>query len=485
VTDASAIENWEPVIGLEVHAQLSTESKIFCGCKAEYGAPPNSRVCPVCLGMPGVLPVLNKQSIEYAVMVGVAMNCKIAPYSRFARKNYFYPDLPKGYQISQFEEPICEEGYIHISRAGVEKRIGITRIHLEEDAGKSLHDQSLTDTQVDLNRCGVPLIEIVSEPDMRSAEEAFEYLTKLKQILRYLKVSDCNMEEGSLRVDANVSVRKVGDEILGTKTELKNMNSFRGVERALSAEMERQIEILESGGSVEQSTNLWDENTGEITVMRAKEESDDYRYFPEPDLVPFTIGDEQIEEIRKNLPELPDKKKARFLTEFGLNDELAEFVTLSGVMSDYYDEYAKKSDDPVLAAKWLKSEVSGSLREHNLTMDEFPISPERLSGLTNFITEGIISISAAKPVFLKMLTDDSSAEEIIDREDLRQVSDESEIDEIVLKIVESNPDETERYRNGELKLKGWFVGQVMKESGGKANPKIVNEAIDRLIKPEN
>jgi len=296
---------WVTVIGLEVHAQLSTETKIFCGCKTKYGAPPNTQVCPVCLGMPGVLPVLNQECIDYAIKVGLAMNCDIASNSRFARKNYFYPDLPKGYQISQFEEPICEDGSISIEIEEGTKTIGITRIHLEEDAGKSLHDKSATDTKVDLNRCGVPLIEIVSEPDIRSPEDAYKYLVKLKQILRYLDVSDCNMEEGSLRCDANVSIMQKGSKEFGTKTELKNMNSFRGVEKALNAEIKRQIALVESGGEVIQSTNLWDEKTGEIIPMRSKEQSDDYRYFPEPDLVPFTIEEKYIGGIRAELPELP------------------------------------------------------------------------------------------------------------------------------------------------------------------------------------
>ena len=474
--------SWEVVIGLEVHAQLSTKTKIFCGCKSEYGAPANSRICPVCMGMPGVLPVLNKQTVEYGVKAGIAMNCEIASYFRFARKNYFYPDSPKGYQISQFEEPLCENGYITIGSDSGIKKIGITRIHLEEDAGKSMHEPNRPESKVDLNRAGIPLIEIVSEPDLRSPEESYEYLVKLKQILRYIDISDCNMEEGSLRCDANVSVRKPGEQKFGTKTELKNMNSFKGVEKALTAEINSQINILESGGTIVQSTNLWDESTGKIRQMRAKEGSEDYRYFPEPDLVPFTIDDEQIKKIKENLPELPEKRRARFVSEYQLNDEHALVLTASRGVAEYFEELATLTLDPKNSANWVMGNVNRVLNEQEKSIGEFTISPVRLAELMKSVSKGEISISAARKVFDEMLTDESSVESVIEKLGLKQLSDFSEIDKIVQRVIDSNPEEAERYKSGEGKLKGWFVGQIMKASHGKANPRIANESLDRLIK---
>ncbi|MCH8299587.1 MAG: Asp-tRNA(Asn)/Glu-tRNA(Gln) amidotransferase subunit GatB [Candidatus Marinimicrobia bacterium] len=474
-------KKWEVVIGLEVHAQLSTETKIFCGCKSEYGAPANSRICPICMGMPGVLPVLNRQSVEYGIKAGLAMNCEIASYSRFARKNYFYPDSPKGYQISQFEEPLCENGQITIGTDSNRKKIGITRIHLEEDAGKSMHEPNRPESKVDLNRAGVPLLEIVSEPDLRSPEESYEYLVKLKQLLRYLGISDCNMEEGSLRCDANISIRKPGDEKFGTKTELKNMNSFRGVEKALHAEIKRQIETLESGGTIVQATNLWDENTGEIKQMRAKEGSDDYRYFPEPDLVPFTITEEQINEIKENLPELPEKKMVRFVSEYKLKAEHALVLTASRRVAEYFEELATLTGDPKNSANWIMGNVSRVLNDEGISIEEFSVSPARLAELMKSVSDGSISISAARTVFDEMLTDESSVDSIIEKLGLKQMSDSSEIDKIVQEVIDSNPDEAERYKSGEAKLKGWFVGQIMRASHGKANPQIANESLDRLL----
>lgn len=474
-------KKWEVVIGLEVHAQLSTETKIFCGCKSEYGAPANSRICPICMGMPGVLPVLNRQSVEYGIKAGLAMNCEIASYSRFARKNYFYPDSPKGYQISQFEEPLCENGQITIGTDSNRKKIGITRIHLEEDAGKSMHEPNRPESKVDLNRAGVPLLEIVSEPDLRSPEESYEYLVKLKQLLRYLGISDCNMEEGSLRCDANISIRKPGDEKFGTKTELKNMNSFRGVEKALHAEIKRQIETLESGGTIVQATNLWDENTGEIKQMRAKEGSDDYRYFPEPDLVPFTITEEQINEIKENLPELPEKKMVRFVSEYKLKDEHALVLTASRRVAEYFEELTTLTGDPKNSANWIMGNVSRVLNDEGISIDEFSVSPARLAELMKSVSDGSISISAARTVFDEMLTDESSVDSIIEKLGLKQMSDSSEIDKIVQEVIDSNPDEAERYKSGEAKLKGWFVGQIMRASHGKANPQVANESLDRLL----
>ena len=474
-------KKWEVVIGLEVHAQLSTETKIFCGCKSEYGAPANSRICPICMGMPGVLPVLNQQSVEYGIKAGLAMNCEIASYSRFARKNYFYPDSPKGYQISQFEEPLCENGQITIGTDSNRKKIGITRIHLEEDAGKSMHEPNRPESKVDLNRAGVPLLEIVSEPDLRSPEESYEYLVKLKQLLRYLGISDCNMEEGSLRCDANISIRKPGDEKFGTKTELKNMNSFRGVEKALHAEIKRQIETLESGGTIVQATNLWDENTGEIKQMRAKEGSDDYRYFPEPDLVPFTISEKQINGIRENLPELPEKKMVRFVSEYKLKAEHALVLTASRRVAEYFEELTTLTGDPKNSANWIMGNVSRVLNDEGISIDEFSVSPARLAELMKSVSDGSISISAARTVFDEMLTDESSVGSVIEKLGLKQMSDSSEIDKIVQEVIDSNPDEAERYKNGEGKLKGWFVGQIMRASHGKANPQVANESLDRLL----
>ena len=474
-------KKWEVVIGLEVHAQLSTETKIFCGCKSEYGAPANSRICPICMGMPGVLPVLNRQSVEYGIKAGLAMNCEIASYSRFARKNYFYPDSPKGYQISQFEEPLCENGQITIGTDSNRKKIGITRIHLEEDAGKSMHEPNRPESKVDLNRAGVPLLEIVSEPDLRSPEESYEYLVKLKQLLRYLGISDCNMEEGSLRCDANISIRKPGDEKFGTKTELKNMNSFRGVEKALHAEIKRQIDTLESGGTIVQATNLWDENTGEIKQMRAKEGSDDYRYFPEPDLVPFTITEEQINEIKENLPELPEKKMVRFVSEYKLKDEHALVLTASRRVAEYFEELTTLTGDPKNSANWIMGNVSRVLNDEGISIEEFSVSPARLAELMKSVSDGSISISAARTVFDEMLTDESSVGSVIEKLGLKQMSDSSEIDKIVQEVIDSNPDEAERYKSGEAKLKGWFVGQIMRASHGKANPQIANESLDRLL----
>ena len=433
------------------------------------------------MGMPGVLPVLNEQTVEYGVKAGIAMNCKIASYSRFARKNYFYPDSPKGYQISQFEEPLCENGYITIGSDSGSKKIGITRIHLEEDAGKSMHEPNRPESKVDLNRAGVPLLEIVSEPDLRSPEESYEYLVKLKQILRYLDISDCNMEEGSLRCDANISIREFGEEKFGTKTELKNMNSFRGVEKALHAEIKRQKETLESGGKIVQATNLWDENSGEIRQMRAKEGSDDYRYFPEPDIVPFTVDEAYGKIIKENLPELPEKRNARFVSEYELKNEHALVLTASRGVAEYFEELATLTGDPKNSANWVMGNINRVLNEKEKPIGEFAIPPVRLAELIKSVSDGGISISAAKSVFDEMLTDESSVESIIEKLGLKQVSDSSEIDKIVQGVIDSNPEEAERYKSGEGKLKGWFVGQIMKASHGKANPQIANESLDRLL----
>jgi len=473
---------YESVIGLEVHAQLLTETKIFCGCKNEYGAEPNTNTCPICLGMPGVLPVLNKKAVEFAIKMGLATNCKIRGFSRFARKNYFYPDLPKGYQISQYEEPLCYDGYVNIRVNGKNKKIRIRRIHLEEDAGKSIHIHGKGDyTLVDYNRCGVPLIEIVTEPDISSPEEAYLYLSKIKQILEYLEISDCNMEEGSLRCDANISVRKVGVKELGTKTEMKNMNSFRGVERALEFEINRQIEILKEGGKVLQQTLLWDEDRGKARVMRTKEEADDYRYFPEPDLVPMKIEKEWIEEINKALPELPDEKYARFLNSYNLREYDVEILTSDKYLANYFEETVKYLDDPVLASKWIQSEVLRVLKDKNISVRDIKLKPKTFAELLRLIKNGTITGNVGKDIFNEIVDSDESPEEIVRKKGLVQVSDTDELMKVVNEVLAENPNEVERYKAGKKNLIGFFMGQVMRKTKGKANPKIVNKLLSEFL----
>ncbi len=468
---------YEAVIGLEVHAQLSTESKIFCGCSTKFGSSPNSNVCPVCLGHPGVLPVLNKTVVEYAVLMGLAVNCKINERSIFARKNYFYPDLPKGWQTSQFEEPICGYGYMDvITFDGTERRLGITRIHMEEDAGKSIHDQG-ADTLVDLNRSGVPLIEIVSEPDMRSAEEAYLYLTKLKQILTYLDICDGNMEEGSLRCDANISVRLKGETELGTKTEVKNMNSFRNVEKAINVEIERQIDILEEGGRITQETLLWDADLEDVFPMRSKEESHDYRYFPEPDLMPVIVDDEWKNEIKKNLPELPDARLERFISQFKLPKYDAEILTSTKPLADYYEKVITITDDYKSASNWVMGDVLKIIKEEKIEITDFPISPENLGKLINLINDKTISGKIAKDVFPEMLKSDEDPAKIVKEKNLVQITDTSALESIVDTIIANNQPQVEQYLKGKETVIGFFVGQVMRETKGKANPQAVNEIL--------
>ena len=470
---------YQPVIGLEVHAQLLTDTKIFCRCKNTYGAAPNSLTCPVCLGMPGTLPVLNKKAVEFAIKMGLATDCSIAGLSRFARKHYFYPDLPKGYQISQYDEPLCYNGKILIRFNGTEKTIGITRIHIEEDAGKSIHGYD--NTQVDFNRCGVPLIEIVSEPEMHSPEEAYAYLMKLKQILEYLEICDCNMEEGSLRCDANISLRMVGQKKFGTKTEMKNMNSFRGVERALNYEIERQTRILEEGRSITQQTMLWDEAKGEARSMRSKEESHDYRYFPEPDLVPLEVSEEWKNAVRENLPELPDQKYQRFLNDFQLRPYDASLLTADRYLADYFEEVANVINDPAMVSKWILGEILRILSQNNLTSRQIPLAAEDLGELLNLIKSGKITANIGKIVFDKMLTEHQPAKIIIEREKLLAVSDDAELMQIIRTIIAENPNEVERYRAGANNLFGFFMGQVMKKTRGQANPNITSHLLKEAL----
>lgn len=472
-------EKFEPVIGLEVHAQLLTDTKIFCSCKNAYGAPPNSLTCPVCLGMPGTLPVLNRKAVEYAIKMGLATDCSITTFSRFARKNYFYPDLPKGYQISQYDEPLCRNGKIKIQVNGVEKNIGITRIHLEEDAGKSIH--GFDNTLVDFNRCGVALIEIVSEPDLRSPEEAYDYLIKLKQILEYLEICDCNMEEGSLRCDANISLRPIGEEKFGTKTEMKNMNSFRGVERALRFEIERQKAILEKGENIIQQTMLWDEAKGEARPMRSKEESHDYRYFPEPDLVPLEVDENLKTKILNDLPELPDQKYFRFLNKYNLRHYDAAILTSDKYLAEYFERVNALINDPQLVSKWIQGEVLRTLSQKNLTSKQIPLAAENLGELLNLIKAGTISANIAKEVFDKMVENNESAKIIVEREKLIQVSDDSELEQIIQTVISENPNEVERYRRGAKNLFAFFMGQVMKKTKGKANPSVANNLLRKAL----
>ncbi len=472
---------FEPVIGLEVHAQLKTHSKIFCNCSTSFGAPPNTHTCPVCLGMPGVLPVLNKKVVEFSIRTAIATDCKIARKSRFARKNYFYPDLPKGYQISQYELPIAEFGHIDIEVDGNKKRIGITRIHMEEDAGKLNHDPARPISMVDFNRTGVPLIEIVSEPDIRSPEEAGEYLRKLRSIVRYIDVCDGNMEEGSFRCDANVSIRPKGSETFGTRTELKNLNSFKHVEKAIHYEIKRQEALLEEGGTVVLETRLWNDANNRTTSMRSKEEAHDYRYFPDPDLLPIVIGDEWISKVKKDLPELPNEKKERFIKDYELPEYDANFLTSFRELAEYFEECVKVYAKPKPVSNWIMGSLMAILNAEGKSIKASPISARNLADLVKLIDEDIISGKIAKTVFEEMAKTDRTPKEIVEEKGLVQVTDTSAIEVIIDEVLSKNPDEVEAYKNGKTKLMGFFVGQVMKASKGKANPKIVNQILkDKL-----
>jgi aspartyl-tRNA(Asn)/glutamyl-tRNA(Gln) amidotransferase subunit B len=472
---------YEAVIGLEVHAQMLTETKIFCGCSTKFGSEPNTQTCQVCIGMPGVLPVLNKKALEFAIRTGLATDCTISDYSRFARKNYFYPDLPKGYQISQFENPICEHGHIDITVDGQIRRIGITRIHMEEDAGKNIHEGAGNYSFVDLNRAGVPLMEIVSEPDIRSPKEAAEYMRKLRTILRYLGVCDGNMEQGSLRCDANVSVRPEGQEEFGTRAEVKNINSFRFVEKAIEYEIKRQIRVVEDGGTVVQETRLWDADKGITESMRSKEEAHDYRYFPEPDLVPIRAGKSWIEEIRASLPELPDAKRNRFVTEMGLPEYDADLLTSEMPLAQWFEEAVRAGGQPKAVSNWMMGELMRLLNEDNRSIEECLLKPERLAEMLTLVDKGTISGKIAKTVFEEMYRTGKDAGTIVREKGLVQISDASAIEKLVDEIIAKHPQEVERFKGGEEKLLGFFVGQVMKASKGKANPQMLNELLKKKL----
>ncbi|MBI4902444.1 MAG: Asp-tRNA(Asn)/Glu-tRNA(Gln) amidotransferase subunit GatB [Acidobacteria bacterium] len=477
---ADMIAKYEPVIGLEVHVQLATNTKIFCGCATSFGAPPNSNVCPVCLGLPGALPVLSKAAVELAIQTGLALNCRINPFSRLARKNYFYPDLPKGYQISQYDQPIAEHGYVDIEVNGVSKRIGVTRAHMEDDAGKSLHDgfrDSDRYTYVDLNRSGTPLIEIVSEPDMRSSDEAFAYLTVVKQVLQFVGVSTCDMEKGHLRCDANVSVRRKGAEKFGTKAEVKNLNSFKFLKAALDHEIERQAALIEGGGRVIQETRLYDPDRGETVGMRSKESAHDYRYFPEPDLVPVRISEQWLDEIRVRMPELPALKKQRFMEVYGLKEYDANVLTASRDLAEYYDAAVKASTDSKATANWVMGDLLGTLNAEGKEISESPITPERLGELVTLIAKGELSGKLAKDIFPKMWQTGDTARAIMEREGLQQISDSSALDKIVADVIAANPKQVEQFKSGKTQVIGFLVGQVMKASRGQANPAMVNDLL--------
>lgn len=473
---------WEVVIGLEIHAQLATKSKIFSGAATAYGAPPNTQACAVDLGLPGVLPVLNEAAVRMACKFGLAVGATVATHSVFARKNYFYPDLPKGYQISQYELPIVQTGQLKIEVDGIEKIIGITRAHLEEDAGKSLHEDFHGLSGIDLNRAGTPLLEIVSEPDMRSPKEAIAYMKKLHSLVRYLEICDGNMQEGSFRCDANVSVRPLGQKELGTRTELKNLNSFRFVERALNIEIERQIELLENGGTVRQETRLYDADKNETRSMRAKEEANDYRYFPDPDLLPLTIEPTFLAQLRTELPELPDQKKQRFMQEYGLSLYDASVLTTSRELADYFEETVKLSgSEAKLCANWIMGDLAAFLNKSNLEIEESPVSAKQLASLLRRISDNTISGKIAKPLFEAIWNGEGEADTLIEKRGLTQVTDSEAIEKIVTEVLAQNPEQLQAYRSGKEKLFSFFVGQVMKASKGKANPAQVNELLKKQL----
>ena len=468
-------EDYEVVIGLEVHAELSTKTKIFCSCPTEFGAAPNTHTCPICMAMPGTLPVLNEKVVEYAVKAGLATNCEIARDSKNDRKNYFYPDLPKSYQISQFDKPLCEHGYVEIDTNNGKKKIRITRIHIEEDAGKLNHDEFGGGSLVDLNRAGVPLIETVSEPDISSAEEAEAYLRKLKSIFEYIEVSDCKMQEGSLRADVNVSVRKKGDTKLGTRTEMKNMNSFRSIARAIEYEVDRQIDVIEDGGTIEQETLRWDDVSGKTFSMRDKEDAQDYRYFPDPDLVAIKLSEEYIENIKNTLPELPESRKQRYFEEYKLSEKDANLITSSKYLSDLFEDTIKVCNNPKAVNNWIISDISRILNETEMDPIEIPFDSKQLGKLIILIDKGTISSSIGKKVLTELFENPRDPEEIIKEKGWIQISDEGAIKEVVLKVLEANPQSIADYKGGKDKALGFLVGQAMKETKGKANPQMLNK----------
>jgi aspartyl-tRNA(Asn)/glutamyl-tRNA(Gln) amidotransferase subunit B len=479
--------DWETVIGLEIHAQLSTASKIFSAASTAFGAEPNTQASAVDLGFPGVLPVLNAEVVNMAVKFGVAIGAEITPRSVFARKNYFYPDLPKGYQISQFELPIVGKGSLYISpEQGVSKLIGITRAHLEEDAGKSLHEEFPEQTGIDLNRAGTPLLEIVSDPDMRSAKEAVAYARKIHGLVRFLDICDGNMQEGSFRCDANVSIRPVGQVELGTRTELKNINSFRFIERAINYEIERQIEVIEDGGKIIQETRLYDADKHETRSMRSKEEANDYRYFPDPDLLPVEVSDEDIDRIRQSLPELPEQKRQRYVDDLGLSEYDADLLTTSREMADYFElALTPAPDHAKQLANWILGDLSGSLNKSDIELENSPVSADRLAGLVLRIADNTISGKIAKQVFEAMWSGEGSADDVIEARGLKQITDSGAIESLIDDVIAANPDQVEQFRAGKEKVLGFFVGQIMKLSKGKANPGQVNQILRDKLKNES
>ena len=484
VATPEAIARYEPVIGLEVHVQLATATKIFCGCPTSFGAPPNTNVCPVCLGLPGALPVLSREAVELAIKGALALDCRINPQSRFARKNYFYPDLPKGYQISQYDEPLAEHGYVDIVVDGAVRRIGITRVHMEDDAGKSIHDgfrDSDRYSYVDLNRSGTPLAEIVTEPDMRSSEEAYAFLTELKQVLQFVEVSTCDMEKGHLRCDANVSVRIKGAEKFGTKAEVKNLNSFRFLKQALDYEIARQVAVIESGGRVVQETRLYNPDLGETAGMRSKEQAHDYRYFPEPDLVPLRIGEKWLAEVRAGMPELPARKRARFIGEYGLKEYDAGVLTAMRAVSEYYETVARVSGDPKTAANWVMGDLMGLLKAEGKEIAESPVNPENLGELVKLIAKGELSGKLAKEVFPKMFSTGEPAGVIVEREGLRQISDAGALEKIIADVIAGNPKQVEQYKGGKTTVINFLVGQAMRATRGQANVALVTELFKQKL----
>ena len=478
------LAKYEPVIGLEVHVQLLTRTKIFCGCSTRFGDPPNTNVCPVCLGLPGTLPVLNKRAVEMAMRASLALNCTVHDHSRFARKNYFYPDLPKGYQISQYELPLATGGWLEIEANGARKRIGITRLHLEEDAAKNLHEgfsQSATKAYIDYNRCGTPLSEIVSEPDMRTPEEAYAYLTTLRQIMLYTGVSDCNMEEGSLRCDANVSVRLRGSKEFGTKVEVKNLNSFRFLQKALEFEIERHIGVLESGGRLFQETRLWNQAEGRTVSMRSKEKAHDYRYFPEPDLLPVHISSACREEVRGTLPELPEAKRARFGSAYGITPYDAEVLTSTQALADYFEAVVKAGAPGKAAANWMQTELLRGLKDSGKEISASPVSPAALAELVKLVESGKITGAVAKKVFAAMFESGRAAAEIVAAEGLGAQVSEAAMEQAAREVIAKNPDNVAKFKSGNEGVFKFFVGQVMKATRGQANPQAVNDILRKLL----